>query len=483
MDTKRLTSWAIQIPNKSWFPWLALALITLLAAALRFFKLGEWSFWIDEIFTINRAQAHYRNWELILANIPPARNWIPLSVILTAQVLNLFGVSEWSARLVSAAIGIITIPILYFPMKKIFGYQVTLIALLLLAVSPWHIFWSQNARFYTSLMLFSTLALFAFYFGFEKDRPIYFIAFYLLFYLALSERMIAIFIVPVVAVYLVLLWFPQLEKPRGYKSKNILILSAPLITFIIYQLFLLITTGSYMFITDVDALAGPIDNPIRLLIIIVLSIGVPVTCFAFFSGIYLLRNIDRKYLFVFITGVLPLFILLLANPFVFTVERYVFFTLAFWLILASVGIKMIFLRVNKNELILGLGILLIFISDAAADNLMYFQINHGNRLDWQEAARYVQESMNNGDIVISTRADLASYYLEENVLEYRELLPDDLDNIKKDIWFIIDYPGIWHGNGLSKEWMEEKAELVKFSYLRVREENFLLVYHLETLSK
>ena len=35
--------------------WL-LAGITLLALILRFYKLGEWSFWIDEIFTVNRAQ-------------------------------------------------------------------------------------------------------------------------------------------------------------------------------------------------------------------------------------------------------------------------------------------------------------------------------------------------------------------------------------------------------------------------------------------
>jgi hypothetical protein len=61
MDTKRLENWATQIPNKSWFPLFALALITLLATALRFYKLGEWSFWIDEIFTINHAQLHYGN--------------------------------------------------------------------------------------------------------------------------------------------------------------------------------------------------------------------------------------------------------------------------------------------------------------------------------------------------------------------------------------------------------------------------------------
>jgi mannosyltransferase len=483
MDTKRLENWATQITNKSWFPLFALALITVLATGLRFYKLGEWSFWIDEIFTINHAQQHFGTLELILEHIPPSRNWVPISVILTAQALNIFGVSEWSARLVSAVIGILTIPILYFPMKKIFGNQVTLIALLLLAVSPWHIFWSQNARFYTSLMLLCTLALLTLYFGIERDRKSYFVVFYLLFYLAFSERMIAILIIPVIVMYLFLLWILKIEKPIGFRKINILILSAPIIFFLIFQLFLLITTGSYMFSADVADLAPSIDSPMRLLIIIIFSIGIPVACLAFFSGVQMLLKKERTIIYMLIGAIIPVILLMLANPYVFIVERYAIITLVSWVILASIGINVVFSMAKKVGPFLVLGIFFIFLADAAAENLMYYQINHGNRLDWQETASYVQERIKDGDVVISTRADLASYYLEENVLEYRELLPGDLDNIKKDIWFIIDYPGIWHGNGLSKEWMEEKAELVKFSYLRVREENFLLVYHLETLSK
>ena len=480
MDTKRVENWAIQISNNSWFPLLALALITVLAAGLRFFRLGEWSFWIDEIYTISHAQHHFGNLELILEHIPPARNWVPISVILTAQVLNLLGVSEWSARLVSAVIGILTIPILYFPLKKIFGNRVVLIALLLLAVSPWHIFWSQNARFYTLLMLFYTLALLAVYFGLEQDKPVYFGVFYVLFYLAFSERVITVLIIPVVALYLFLLWILPIEKPRGFNLKNILILSSPIILFLLFQLILFLTTGSYIFSSDVAALAPPIDSPMRLLIIIVFSIGIPISCLAFFSGIYLLLRNDRTILFLLIGAILPVILLMIANPFFFVLERYAFITLVFWIVIASIGITVIFSMVKKNGLILAFGILFILLSDAAGENLMYYQINHGNRLEWQEAVQYVQRSMKDGDIVISTRADLASYYLGEEVLEYSELSLSDLENIGNHIWFIMDYPGIWHGKQLTKEWVESNARIEKYSYLRVREENSLLVYHLDT---
>src|ERR1041385_240994 len=220
-----------EIPALLSMPWMQyvwLGLITLFAVVLRFYKLGEWSFWIDELYTINHALAHFSTPQLILDNIPPARNWIPVSVMLAAQALKMWGVSEWSARLASVIIGVISIPILFFPTRRMFGDRVALLAVLFLAVSPWHIFWSQNARFYTSLLLFYSLALFAFYFGLERNQPGYFILFYGLIYLAFSERLFAFFIFPVIGVYLAALWLFRIEKPKGLTPRNIALIAVPL---------------------------------------------------------------------------------------------------------------------------------------------------------------------------------------------------------------------------------------------------------------
>src|ERR1044071_10257533 len=143
MDTRRIHASITDLSNRSGFVYILLSSITLFAALLRFYKLGEWSFWIDEIYTINHALAHFSSPQLMLDNVPPARNWIPVSVILTAQVLNVWGVSEWSARMASVMIGVISIPILFFPVRRLLGDWVALISALLLAISPWHIFWSQ----------------------------------------------------------------------------------------------------------------------------------------------------------------------------------------------------------------------------------------------------------------------------------------------------------------------------------------------------
>lgn len=479
MNLKRIGNWVTEISARSWFNYGLIFLITLLAAVLRFYKLGEWSFWIDEIYTINHATSHFSSVELIFQHIPPARNWVPVSIILTAQTLNAWGVNEWSARLTSTVIGTLTIPILYMPTKRIFGNRVALIALLVLAITPWHIFWSQNARFYTALMLFYSLALFAFYFAIEQDRPLYFIGFYLLFYLAMSERLIAVLLLPVIFVYLLLLWLLPFEKPTGFNLRNVLILSAPLILFLIYEIYLFAVTGDFIFEIDLELLAPPIDNPIRLLIVIVFSIGIPVLCLAFLNGIFLFSKKSRAGLFFLTAAILPPTMIAMANPFFFIVERYAFVTLFFWIALAASGISALFAITNEHGIVLAFGVLFILVADAAGDDLLYYQINHGNRLEWRESVGYVQNRMDNGDVVVSTRAPLAGYYLSKDVLEFQELSPEDLETIDAPIWFIMDYPGIWHGRHDSKAWMEERAHLLHHTYLRVMEENTLLIYRFD----
>lgn len=467
------------LSGQPWMPHVCLAAITLLAAVLRFFKLGEWSFWIDEIHTINHAASHFSSTKLILEHIPPVQKWIPISVILTAQSMNLWGINEWNARLTSVLIGLLSIPILYVSVKKPLGNRATLLAMFLLALSPWHIFWSQNARFYTTLMLFYSLALLVFYFSIEHDRPVYLIVFYILFYFAMSERLIAVLLMPVIVVYLLSLWLLPFEKPPGFNLRNLLVLSTPIILFLIYEVYLFAATGDFVFAYDIALLAPPIDSPTRLLILIAFSIGMPTLCMGLLSSMYFLLKRERLALFLTIAAILPPILLAAGSAFVFTVERYAFMTLPFWIFLAARGLNALFGVVGKREFVLALGALFIFIADAAGEGLLYYQINHGNRLNWREAVEYVDERKQEGDIVISTRGRLASYYLGEDVLEFQDMRPVDMEGMDAPIWFIIDYPGVWHGRLDSKDWMEKHAQLLQYSYLRVREGISLQIYYLD----
>lgn len=146
--------------------YLALLSATLLGAALRLYRLGDWSFWADEVFTLGLKEDgfNFSLWRQSFAGgmIRMVTGWL--------------GTSEWSARLAPALIGILTLPVLYFFLKRALGTFPALAATALLAVSPWHLYWSQNARFYTLLLLFYSLALLLFLHWLRGGSPAFCVA-------------------------------------------------------------------------------------------------------------------------------------------------------------------------------------------------------------------------------------------------------------------------------------------------------------------
>lgn len=476
MRANQLKDKVILLVDKSWMQYVWLGLITLLAAALRFYKLGEWSFWIDEIFTINHAMAHFSTPELIVENIPPARNWIPVSVILTAQILNRWEIHPLDARLTAALIGIVTIPVLYFLVKKLFDTKVALIAVLLLALSTWHIEWSQNARFYTSLLLFYTLALFFFYYGIERDRPLYLLIFLVLMYVATSERFIAVFIIPVALVYFLFLKVLRFEKPIGLNKRNVLITLFPVIGGILIEIISYSIDRTFRVLGGFDWFAlYQLESPLKLLLFTSYDIGIPLVCFAFFTGTFLVMKKSRIGLLLLVSAVLPVLLLMALNPFLFTLSRYVFITLSSWIILAAVGIGEIFSSTKGYGKIIAVGLLLLFVTDSIGANLVYYKVNNGNRLDWKRAFSYVQERRQMGDEVVTSWPQWEGYYWDKKIVSWDRLNPETIETSSKRYWFILDNEIIW-GNPKMKAWMEQNAELVDILSLRRENEYYLKIY-------
>jgi 4-amino-4-deoxy-L-arabinose transferase-like glycosyltransferase len=453
-----------------------LLLITLLAAGLRIYKLGTWSFWIDEIYTINHATAHFSTPQLIFDHIPPNRNWVPVSVILTAQVLNFLGISEWSARLASVFIGIVSVLALYFPTRKMFGDWPALIAVLFVAISPWHLYWSQNARFYTSILLFYTLALVAFYFGLERNKLSYFIGFYGLLYLALSERLFAVFIFPVIGVYLVSLWIFKFNKPEGLNLKNLALLGVPLLVGGGIELYSRIAIGQSRFFSDFSwFFLYRNDDPIRLLGNIGFNIGIPLIVLALFSAISLILRKNRAGLLMAVNAVVPLTLLVAMNPFIFTKDRYVFMILFSWLVLAAVGIHNLFVNTNGLNKFLVVGILVLLLADASGDSLLYYRNNHGNRREWKTAFNIIEDRSRPEDIVVTYWPEFGPFYLDREFIQYEDINISTLLNSGKRYWFVIDSETIW-ANPEVVSFLESDARLIDIRYLRTPDDLFLRIY-------
>ena len=455
---------------------LLLLAITLVAAALRFYKLGAWSFWIDELYTIGRIQAHYSSLESALRNIPPHVNWVPTSLLISALAIRDLGVSEWSARLVPALIGVVSIPVLYLPTRRILGVGVALVAALLLAISPWHLFWSQNARFYTALMLFSMLALLAVYVGLEKDRPAYLLVALVFVYLAASERLFAILLIPIVAIYLLLLWLLPLEKPAGLNRRNLLILASPVVAGLLIEGSTLLFTGNSRFFADLGwFFLYRNTSPFRLLGVFSYQVGFPLIALALFGGLYLFLQKSRIGLLLLLAAVVPVISLLPLTLVMFTQERYAFLTLPAWIILAAVTVVAIYSRLQSHQLLLALALLALLVADATEDTLLYYRANEGNRRDWRTAFNVVREGAREDDLVVAFWPEFAPYYLGRDIIAWDDIAVDDIQASQQRVWFVVDSETVW-GAPQKKTWIEANAELIDVLYVRTPEDQNIRVY-------
>jgi mannosyltransferase len=445
--------------------------ISLVGACLRFYKLGEWSFWIDELYTIGRAQAH-TSWAALLDLW-----WRPTpSLWLTGWVLSQTGVSEASARFVPALLGSLTAPVLYMPTRRVWGPGVALIAALLLTVSPWHIFWSQNARFYSSLMLLYALAGFAFYVALEDDRPISIAVFYGLLWLAIGERFVALLLIPTVGVYLLLLAVLPLEKPRGWRPRTLMLLLAPGALVGTADLVVHVMGGDSYFAGALELAYGlRIDDPLRLALFIMQNLGYPLTALALCGGVYAVACRSRAGIWALVGATVPVGLLLILNPFVFTKDRYAFVTLPCWITLAALAIKTLAARTRESERWLVIGVLAMLLADAGGAGLLYYTANQGNRLDWRAAFSLARLDQQPGDRYVAYWPEFGDYYLGQAVLPWSKVTRGDVEDSGHRYWFFLDSETIWQ-NSTMKDWVERHAELIDVRYLRTVEDISMRIY-------
>lgn len=132
-------------------------LIVLAGFALRAYGSAALDLWGDEAFSWMQAN---RSFDDVLA-ATAKDNYPPLHNIILHFTIGLLGDSAITLRAPSVLMGTLTIYIVYLAGKEVWGWRVGLVAALLLASSPLHIWHSIEARMYALFCLTSTLYLFA----------------------------------------------------------------------------------------------------------------------------------------------------------------------------------------------------------------------------------------------------------------------------------------------------------------------------------
>jgi dolichyl-phosphate-mannose-protein mannosyltransferase len=447
--------------------WLYLAIITVLAGGMRLYQLGDYSLWEDELFSVRSAAS------LDKEQLSKRIGQLPTRLSLTLDGADLskvnwdnvaswrsLGVEPFGARLGPCLIGILSIPLLGWAGRRLLGDRASLIAALLLTVSPWHLFWSQAARFYTLQFLFYNLAL-IWYLRCCRER---------------SSRLAAMAGLALVLAYL--------SQPPALVI--CVVLAADVLGCLIRRepigltlpgwvfgvLAVVLSVGLLYYDTQNSAADWGSWSKLQGHSWKIIGASMVIVAISILSVIGLIRSKPRLTTYLAAGAVLPvaaLMVLSLSDNF-YVHERYCFIVHYAWLALAALGLGAIWEQVSDrhNGALGGAATAVVVVSLLWAD-MGYYQ--DGYRRRWAEAFSYVQQQRKPGEdvaVLSSNRTPIARYYLEtDDVLAFADFptSPEKLEALTEPTWLVL--PAVSATRGELYPWLNDMAELKRYYDLRV----------------
>jgi mannosyltransferase len=148
---------------------VALALLIVLAAVLRFWRLRHQGFWFDEANTSQ--EVHFTPGQM-LTLLKHYESTPPLYYAVAWVWARIFGFGEAGLRSLSALCGVLVVPLSYAIGAKLFSSRRgALILAALVATNPLLIWYSQEARAYEFAVLLTGVLLLAFAYAIEEPAP------------------------------------------------------------------------------------------------------------------------------------------------------------------------------------------------------------------------------------------------------------------------------------------------------------------------
>ncbi len=143
--------------------------ILVLSALLRFYHINFQSLWLDELYSIVPT-APENSLESVIEYSKGDQP--PLFFIYIHYMFKIFGYNEAVGRIACAFIGLLSIPTIYFLGKECQGKLTGLFAALLTGINYFHIYYSQELRFYSMAFLCAALSYLFFIRAYKKNKII-----------------------------------------------------------------------------------------------------------------------------------------------------------------------------------------------------------------------------------------------------------------------------------------------------------------------
>lgn len=391
-----------------------LAGFTLVATILRLYRLGDWAVWVDEAHTFRDVTIPLEQWQ----NDPGSTSSYPLSyyllrVLSWAFELGPENLSEGFLRLPFAIFGVLSVPTLALVARDMIGRKAALLAALFLAVSPWHIYWSQNARSYAMVFFFSLLGIGALYHGRVRRIPWMILA-------AVGCLVVAGLCHPTayqvafgLLAYLLGTWIRHHRRAGGLGRW------APLVFFVVLVLLAPLMLDVVQRVAEVKR---PEFSFLHLVQTLCYFVGIPILVAAVGGMLLLFDRGARPASFLASLLILPLIGLAAtaaSGLFPKLSAQYSFAVLPAIYILAATSIMHMvqsFRGIGLRPLVLRLMAMGVFVFHMLGQDYLYFAREFGWRPRWAEAMQYVQtEALRLGQdkiTLLTTNEPSMSYYAD-----------------------------------------------------------------------
>lgn len=399
-------------------------IIVILAAVLRVYHLGYQDIWYDEVGSIHQATSN-------LPTLFSGFHLSPLYYLILRFWIKLFGISEFSLRLPSAIFGIASVYLIYKLGKALFDKWVGVISSFILAISPFHLFYSQEARHYSLFLLLTLLSmLFSLKLIENKHTPnkayIFYVASTIM---LLYTNIFGLFILAIQNVFFLL---KRSEEKKKWFRTQLLILVIFLFWLIPFNTFLS-NKKEY-----VNACINWIPKPnINSLLDVFKTfsyggrhyggndikiepkdIGFSPAIFFILVFLFILGLISSKrsgfinLIFVNLWLFTPVLVILIFSNYLFSLflPRYFIFVLPAYYILISRGIRI--LRNNTIQIVLIYMIAVLMLPS------LYVYYTKDLKMRWSQACDYIEKNKSDNDAIIVSPGHLVqmfSYYGQDGI--------------------------------------------------------------------
>jgi mannosyltransferase len=372
---------------------LGILALTLFAAALRLYRLADPSLLADELFQIRSALSFG---DLMITK---SLGYLPTLIGLQLAGVDLAGLAPeayaefqergmhaWNMRIGTTVVGILTVPLLAWASLDFLGRRGALLLALLLAAVPWHVEWSQHARFYTPTFLLFNLSA----------------ALYLSGTLRASQgRVAAAMVFAVLAVLctptsMMLFGLFALDGAYHWLRTRRLPVDAKGLAWVAGGIAVCVGSFAYDALTATETLGEFLARttglaPHRVGLENVYRSGLPLVLLAGLSALGLARQWPRIVFYLAMLAAVPILAFTALAPFSHVEDRYTFVNLYGWVALAAGGLGVIWAAMRaRGSLSLAAAPVAVLLAVMMVENLYYFQSAYGKRARFAPAFALVE---------------------------------------------------------------------------------------------